>query len=233
MACPTVVVRVIAATLLPMFLFAVAGADDKGAEKPKEKEQSHYEKGLAASEKKDYEAAVAHFTLAIRDDPKDWRPYAGRSKVYHMMKDKAKAHEDALKACQLNKEFKIKTSDPGYVSALVDLLGLLELIRLETKQMEEVVKLAKTKGSDLGAQELKIPPRFTRFEPPPDLDVTVFRKSSAKLLEEMSDFYDALEGRSGPRFILHSKAMEKLMIEMIHAADERGLEVERRRKNGK
>ncbi|MDR1286360.1 MAG: tetratricopeptide repeat protein [Treponema sp.] len=62
---------------------------------------SHVEKGRMFSDRKDYEAALAEFTEAIRIDPEYAAPYNNRGLAYYGKKDYGRAMADSVQALKL------------------------------------------------------------------------------------------------------------------------------------
>ncbi len=61
-----------------------------------------YEKGAACLEKKDYDAAIAAFTEAIRLNPTTAEAYCGRGQAYENKGEHNKAIADCTEAIRLN-----------------------------------------------------------------------------------------------------------------------------------
>jgi tetratricopeptide (TPR) repeat protein len=63
---------------------------------------THYGKGSSYSDGEDYDKAIAEFTKAIEENPKDEESYRERGIVYRKKGDYDKALKDCNKAVELN-----------------------------------------------------------------------------------------------------------------------------------
>jgi tetratricopeptide (TPR) repeat protein len=71
------------------------------------------EKGRSAIERKDYNAAIAHLTQAIADDPRNEEAYYSRAFAYFSKKEYDKAIIDYTEAIRLNPRSKWAYNDRG------------------------------------------------------------------------------------------------------------------------
>ena len=77
-----------------------------------------YDRGVEYGNRKDYDRALSDYSEAIRLNPKDPNPFAGRGNIYRIQKDYARAIADNDEAIRLNPNYALAFNNRGNIYRL-------------------------------------------------------------------------------------------------------------------